>query len=89
MIPYHLTLLGVPGGATTATTIELITFPLAIVISLCASAFAVGGFYLLTNWRLNRLEKSQEQDQETRERIARIETGQQILLTHFQNQSNP
>lgn len=76
-------LLGVPEH--TSYTIEMITFPLAVVIGLCTSAFSVGGFYLLTNWRLKQLEKNQDAEKETRERIARIEERQNTVIQLLQN----
>jgi hypothetical protein len=46
-----------------------------IAFTISASAiFAAGGFYLLTNFRLTRLEELPKSFQEIRERLIRIET---------------
>lgn len=51
-----------------------ISFP-GIACTIGASTiFGAGGFYLLTNWRLTKLESDQRQMQEVRERLIKIET---------------
>lgn len=40
--------------------------------SFSSAAFTAGGFYLLTNWRLKRLESQQGKNDDTRESLIRI-----------------
>lgn len=62
-----------------------ITFPVAI-LSLAASAlFGAGGFWLLTNFRLTKLESNQSDNNDgindIRERLARMETKLDYIKT--------
>jgi hypothetical protein len=51
-----------------------ITLPIVILFSLSSAVFAAGGFYMLTNWRIKRLEEREAAQQDIRERLVRIET---------------
>lgn len=56
----------------------------AVGTSICTTIFIAGGFYVLTNWRINRLEEQQETNTDVKERLIAMESKIDMLL----NKSN-
>lgn len=51
-----------------------------IATSIVSTTFIAGGFYVLTNWRLNKLEDDQKTNNEVKERLIAMETKIDTLL---------
>jgi hypothetical protein len=65
---------------STGLVMKDVNLLMMIISSLLSSAFAVGAFYSTTLWRIKRLEQSQANDTDVRERLIAIETKLEILI---------
>lgn len=50
---------------------------------LLAAIFTGGGFYAITNHRLNMLEEKMKQQNDVRETLVRLDERVQLLINHF------
>lgn len=57
---------------------------LIAVSSISGSGISLAAFYTITNWRLKKLEDNETTNQQTRERLIRIET----MVTEIYNSKN-
>lgn len=68
-------------------TIALMNYSLAFTIatSIITTVFIAGGFYVLTNWRISKLEEDQKNNNEVKDRLIAMETKIDMLLKDHKN----